>query len=459
MPFKKDPNTSTRGTILSIRNASASLHRTTYKPTYDHFDEKEYCTPDPAPAPCNATTLRIRRLASRLNPLPRTQTATGLSSTRKSIFTSSRVPTPTEKPKDDLYSHSMYQREGRRSVLSPLRAWDISNTKTRKAGRQVDNHNNNTSERLTRPFSVIGRPSAHRNDGRKVQTQAQAQPLPKAQARPQTQAQAHNQTGKERDKRHSVSHLQSQPRFYQAHSNRIAFLGTTTRAETRTTMASPRRIRLTKGFEDLKAQDPQRTKLPMLKHNLGSSPRKPPSQMQKIYHPQANLHGLELELDLEHEQAKENDSPVYRPSWSQNPTPIPPLPPLPPPPPRREPYHTVYIPARIPTRLPSPKRRPSPGTQVETAMPQGYWLGRLMTLTNAFHYEDSFHAPDIATGFEMPSAYCRPLQGSNDGDSAAYRVKRAFMVLENLCVTDVASKSLRGFRDAYSRQFGNRWMD
>ncbi|KAL4956215.1 hypothetical protein BDW69DRAFT_93724 [Aspergillus filifer] len=455
MSFKKDPNTSTRGTFLSIRNASAPLHRTTYKATHVHEDEKENCIPDPAPAPCNTTTLRIRRLASRLNPLPRTQTATSLGFTRKSIFTSSRLPTPTEKPKDDLYSHSMHQREGRRSVLSPLRAWDISNTKTRKAGWQVDNSNNNTSERLTRPFSVIRRPSAQRNDGRKVQTQAQAQPLPKAQARPQTQA----HIGKEQDKRHSMSHLQSQPRFYQAHSNRIASLGTTTRAETRTTMASPRRIRLTKGFEDLKAQDQQRTKPPLLKHNLSSSPMKPPSQMQKIYHPQANLHGLELELELEHEHAKENDSPVYHTSWSQNSTPIPPLPPLPLPP-RREPYnHTVHIPARIPTRLPSPKRRSSPGTQVETAMPQGYWLGRLMTLTNAFHYEDSFHAPDIATGFEMPSAYCRPLQGSNDGDSAAYRVKRAFMVLENLCVTDVASESLRGFRDAYSRRFGNRWMD
>jgi hypothetical protein len=91
-------------------------------------------------------------------------------------------------------------------------------------------------------------------------------------------------------------------------------------------------------------------------------------------------------------------------------------------------------------------------------MPEGYWLGRFMTLTNAFHYEDSFNEPDIATGFEMPSSYSRPFQGSDDGDMAGYRVKRAFMVLENLCVTEEASASLREFRDAYIRRFGDRWM-
>jgi hypothetical protein len=96
--------------------------------------------------------------------------------------------------------------------------------------------------------------------------------------------------------------------------------------------------------------------------------------------------------------------------------------------------------------------------QVETAMPQEYWLGRFMTLTNAFHYEDSFNEPDIATGFEMPSSYSRPFQGSDDGDMAAYRVKRAFMVLENRCVSEEASASLRDFREAYIRRFGDQWM-
>jgi hypothetical protein len=101
---------------------------------------------------------------------------------------------------------------------------------------------------------------------------------------------------------------------------------------------------------------------------------------------------------------------------------------------------------------------PDPRPQVETAMPSQYWLGRFMTLTNAFHYEDSFGEPDIATGFEMPSSYSRPFQGSGDDDLAGYRVKRAFMALENLCATEEASESLREFRDGYIRRFGDRWM-
>ncbi|KAF4207909.1 hypothetical protein CNMCM8927_001799 [Aspergillus lentulus] len=97
------------------------------------------------------------------------------------------------------------------------------------------------------------------------------------------------------------------------------------------------------------------------------------------------------------------------------------------------------------------------GFQVSEAQPRQYWLGRFMTLTNAFHYEDSFNEPDIATGFGMLSSYSRPL-GQPDADLANYRVKRAFMVLENVCVTEEASASLREFRDEYIAIHGDRWM-
>ncbi|GIJ82542.1 hypothetical protein Asppvi_001050 [Aspergillus pseudoviridinutans] len=97
------------------------------------------------------------------------------------------------------------------------------------------------------------------------------------------------------------------------------------------------------------------------------------------------------------------------------------------------------------------------GFQVSGAQPRQYWLGRFMTLTNAFHYEDSFKEPDIATGFGMLSSYSRPL-GQADTNLANYRVKRAFMVLENVCVTEEASASLREFRDEYIAIHGDRWM-
>ncbi|PKX93280.1 uncharacterized protein P174DRAFT_452489 [Aspergillus novofumigatus IBT 16806] len=97
------------------------------------------------------------------------------------------------------------------------------------------------------------------------------------------------------------------------------------------------------------------------------------------------------------------------------------------------------------------------GFQVSEAQPRQSWLGRFMTLTNAFHYEDSFNEPDIATGFGMLSSYSRPL-GQPDANLANYRVKRAFMVLENVCVTEEASASLREFRDEYIAIHGDRCL-
>ncbi|KAB8070061.1 hypothetical protein BDV29DRAFT_160846 [Aspergillus leporis] len=85
-------------------------------------------------------------------------------------------------------------------------------------------------------------------------------------------------------------------------------------------------------------------------------------------------------------------------------------------------------------------------SQVSEPHPQQYWLGRFVTLVNAFHYEDSFSEPDIATGFGMLSSYSRPL-GHADSDEEGYRIKRAFMVLENVCLNDEASLSLRKFRN------------
>lgn len=96
-------------------------------------------------------------------------------------------------------------------------------------------------------------------------------------------------------------------------------------------------------------------------------------------------------------------------------------------------------------------------SQVSESQPQQYWLGRFVTLVNAFHYEDSFHEPDIATGFGMLSSYSRPL-GHPDSNEAGYRIKRAFMVLENVCMNDEASGSLRKFRCEYINKFGDGWM-
>ncbi|KAE8350695.1 hypothetical protein BDV28DRAFT_162791 [Aspergillus coremiiformis] len=96
-------------------------------------------------------------------------------------------------------------------------------------------------------------------------------------------------------------------------------------------------------------------------------------------------------------------------------------------------------------------------SQVSESQPQQYWLGRFVTLVNAFHYEDSFNEPDIATGFGMLSSYSRPL-GHPESNDTGYRVKRAFMVLENVCMNDEASASLRKFRNEYVDKFGDRWL-
>lgn len=102
-------------------------------------------------------------------------------------------------------------------------------------------------------------------------------------------------------------------------------------------------------------------------------------------------------------------------------------------------------------------QRDESGRMVSEAQPRQYWLGRLVTLSNAFHYEDSFNAPDVATGFGMRSKFSGP-RSYSAMDSSKYRIKRAFMVLERACLTDEAKQSFRVFRDEYVSQYGYRWM-
>ncbi|RDW67128.1 uncharacterized protein DSM5745_08994 [Aspergillus mulundensis] len=420
-------------------------------------------------------SLRIQRLTSRLPSfeLPRTQTSASLS--RKSTFTTSRLPTPTEPPKDALYSHAVYQKEGRRSVLSPMgRGWAMQ---TRATPRITLSKTNRPSTQTSVPsrqssafLKVLRKPSTQYNESKKnlevkVPTLASAPPL------------AHI----EKERASSIHH--HLPRYYQARNRlsslNVASLHTASAESTVNAMASPRRIRLTQGFEDLRlAQDTQQTKLSTLKHMFDPGLGNSTSQIQKPH--------LQVQT---HEHVKENDvpaasrahilAPAQQPQYAnvQTTPKRSKLPVLSPSSSRRKtqnermvlkslpPRSSVETPiSPVPSRVSNPKRRTvltpqmDGRPQVKSAMPQEYWLGRFMTLTNAFHYEDSFNEPDIATGFEMPSSYSRPFQGSDDGDMAAYRVKRAFMVLENRCATEEAAASLRAFREAYIQRCGDQWM-
>ncbi|KAL4888567.1 hypothetical protein BDV59DRAFT_188469 [Aspergillus ambiguus] len=58
----------------------------------------------------------------------------------------------------------------------------------------------------------------------------------------------------------------------------------------------------------------------------------------------------------------------------------------------------------------------------------------------------------------MHSSYSRPLGGASVPPSL-YRTRRAFMVLENVCVTEEAAASLRVFRSEYTSQYGSRWLE
>ncbi|KAL4734970.1 hypothetical protein BDV11DRAFT_212371 [Aspergillus similis] len=387
--------------------------------------------------------LRIRRLNSRPHSLqlPRPQTST----TMKGRFTlsPSRLPTPTRPPENAQYSRSVYQREGRRSVLLPIgRLWAMqTHVNTQSKIQRPSTQTSTISLQLSSSFRVIRRPLAQYDD-HSTTTEATAPAS--------ATALAHIEKERASGSNHHLLH------YYQIR-NRLSSFNAASIETTRTAMTSPKRLRLTQGFADLRAQETLQTKIPTLQQIPNLSSTKPTDQSQKSH--------LQRQP---YEYIKENDAPTaqrthllpaaHQPQHAsvemtpkRSKEPVSQLPVLSPTSARRkmqnEKMVLASIPARsshtlispVPSRASNPKRRPvlTPHMvgrpQVETAMPQEYWLGRFMTLTNAFHYEDSFNEPDIATGFEMPSSYSRPFQGSDDGDMAAYRVKRAFMVLENRC--------------------------
>ncbi|KAL5044459.1 hypothetical protein BDW71DRAFT_209260 [Aspergillus fruticulosus] len=267
------------------------------------------------------------------------------------------------------------------------------------------------------------------------------------------------------EKERASSNNHHLPRYYQTR-NRLSSFAAKSAETTRNAMASPKRLRLTQGFADLRVQDTQQTKIPTLRQVLDPSLTKATSQIQKP-HLQTQPYGYVKENDAPTAQRTHVQGTAHQPQYASiEMTPkrskelASKLPVLSPTSSRRKMQNEKTVLASLPARSPpqtpispvpscvsNPKRRPvltpqlDGRSQVETAMPQEYWLGRFMTLTNAFHYEDSFREPDIATGFKMPSSYSRPFQGSDDGDMAAYRVKRAFMVLENRCARHIVYSS------------------
>ncbi|KAK2863705.1 hypothetical protein FQN49_004068 [Arthroderma sp. PD_2] len=93
---------------------------------------------------------------------------------------------------------------------------------------------------------------------------------------------------------------------------------------------------------------------------------------------------------------------------------------------------------------------------VDTAKPQQYWLGRLVTLINSFRHEAAFDEPDPFTGYGIAGNSLEgkaPLSVNLDD----YYTKRAFMVMERACLTPEATASLTEFKDAYSRRFGRKF--
>ncbi|KAL2832407.1 hypothetical protein BDW59DRAFT_157238 [Aspergillus cavernicola] len=490
MPARKDLDILCHDSspILSIHKISEpQTPRFLYKP---EETESVYTNNENSHEPSHETkSLQIQHLASRLNPLevfPRSQTIVSLKS--KSVFARSRLPTPTGPPKEDLYSHSVYQREGRRNVLSPLgrqctmRSQDTLNIQNiLEKMRRSSTQETISTQSQDRPLSILLRPTVeYREEDDTKRTFAVRKVLAPT-PRLVSILVGEEQPGHDG---YSSSQCLLLPRCYRARNN-VSFFKTNTDEATMNTMASPKSIRSTRAFENLKTQQPQRTKLPMPKQKAKPSPGKltdqnwkTQSQTQMQEHVKENT----PTTYVTHTQQPRGISPPNTRGYANTHRiakgPVSKIPLVSPGSTRRkvqtdkmvpEPlqirkarHHTSHF-SRIPNRS-STRKNPiltshlTLPSQVETAMSSGYWLGRFMTLTNAFHYEDSFGEPDISTGFEMPSSYSRPFHISDDGDLAAYRAKRAFMALENLCATEEASESLREFRDGYIKRFGDKWM-
>ncbi|KAL2866846.1 uncharacterized protein BJX67DRAFT_117586 [Aspergillus lucknowensis] len=459
---------------------------TSDKPEQRHASHEK----NPPETPRESKTLRVRRFTSRLSlgeVLPRSQTHVGIG--RRSAIPSSRIPTPSMPPKGNLYSHLVYEKEGRRNVLSSL---GTRGTKMKERGNIQSKFDVKVRQPASQAYSAPLRQNPRLIIRRRPQIQYKdvskmtfAEKMALAAAPPGPPA-AMRKVRVGRDSKSSVQYSTARyDQQIQKSHNRLSSPGMTTIAPM-TKMATPKRIRPSRGFEDLKhTQDAQRTKLPIPKQKLKPSPPKPSAQKQTAR--------AQTQTRMQ-DQVKENDASATYFTHLQHFSPrytevdavdavIPKTPKelasklprasnsstrrkaqgekmvlekLPSSDHRRHNPHSTLFPS--PTKIPVLTECAHPRPQVETAMPSQYWLGRFVTLTNAFHYEDSFGEPDIATGFEMPSSYSRPLQGSDDGDLASYRVKRAFMALENLCATEEASASLREFRDGYIKRFGDRWM-
>ncbi|KAI9373955.1 hypothetical protein BJX61DRAFT_541215 [Aspergillus egyptiacus] len=477
----------------SSRNFSAPQHQCTLFAS-DRTDQLQGNNESNQRTPRVPKVLRIRRLTARLSPRdsssPRSQTTT--SSTLRPSLAPSRLPTPTEPPRGELYSHSVYQREGRRSVLSSLgRRYTITRRETANIESMLDDKTRGLTTRdmqlsshgTHRPVTVLRgqlQCNVEYSNGFTVKKILSPSPTLVPVLLRQEQAPTSESSGSGSS---SSSNQTLVPRYHRDDSSRSSSESLAGKA-IHTTMEQPRRVRLTRGFDNLKTHQPQQTRLPLAKQKLDPS-----------LDSAANAQNTQSQLQTQ-EHAKENAPTVYNThiqprnlpqqytkadledlrSAKRSPSRIPlansgnigrkiqhekmvsrPLVAS------TDLCHHTPRPSQIPNRFLNRERprltanaisRP----QVETAMPRGYWLGRFVTLTNAFHYEDSFNAPDIATGFEIPSSYSRPFQGSDDADLSGYRVKRAFMVLENLCATEEASESLHDFREAYIERFGDRWM-
>ncbi|KAL3475309.1 hypothetical protein BJX99DRAFT_230032 [Aspergillus californicus] len=489
MPVRDDAYHPSNATH-SVRDISKPQHQ--HVPRTEELEHVYLSNEHKQETPREIKTSRVRRLTSHLNSrgsVPRSQTTPSLNC--QATFTRSRLPTPTGTPQGDMYSHSMYQREVGRTVPSYLeRRNSMRGRETSNIQRIIMNQTNGPSPQghvisqdRKRLLAVLTRsPIQYREaDDRSEFIYAVKNVLSP------TPRLVQRRIEKERHRDNSSSGSQSQlqlPHYHQYHS-RFSFSDSSTAESSMTTMDSPRRLNLslTRGFENLR-----KTKIPMplSLHKRKTSPCSGKLEDQKTQ-PQTQTD----------EQVKENTPTTYvnhdyqprklSPSntYSHLNEDIPKLEKLPSRIPlaspgsiRRQAQTEKMVPAPLQSKNKFPHLAPSSQLlngysiqddpvltrylqsrpQVETAMPQAYWLGRLSNLKDVFHYEDSFGVPDDLTGFKMSSSYSRPFQGSNESNMDGFRVKRAFMALENLCATAEASASLLEFRDAYIRCKGDRWM-
>ncbi|RAK98002.1 uncharacterized protein BO80DRAFT_427683 [Aspergillus ibericus CBS 121593] len=420
-------------------------------------------------------------------------------STSGKVLTSalySRLPTPVNPPTSDLYSHEVYQQEGRRSVLSSLGrrfagirrqekgeacAEGTCTISSQQHQRDRMRDESKPSEQKTTGLPAPLRTNKGRDSERVSLRRANVLPttsttsisrthdssnsrrsLPVMVAgRPSTQIYSRKETAPDRPVKQARPSPSSSPTCaiatdeHSPHSEqeRDASKDCQPHARHPPQMPSgkvpPKRIRWTSKFEDLRAEGPDKeAKDTREAATIPPEDKEGEKSLTPRTKPNADA-DLVPETRLRHRERTERMVSSPRGQPSHPPPPPPPLPPS---------SSFSRIPSAVSRRKPTLTVHTSGLSQVKEAQPREYWLGRFMTLTNAFHYEDSFQEPDVATGFGMLSSYSRPLGGS-DGDLANYRVKRAFMVLENVCVTDEAGASLRAFRDEYVRLYGDRWMD